>query len=362
MTRNWRETFKTLSLNLEYPTPESMLQICALAEGRQLGMELEDNVLILNREAFDKAVEEKGGVRVDWWGRSQKSYQTFTWDWAALIINENHGTNNFWLKIIDATPTFEFLDWFKNVIKPMLTKQAESHGEVYALMQVDGSLDLMELGKFEDSLIDENYDAKVVGNYQHVLKCLGSKKPCGRIALLNGPPGTGKSYMIRSIIKEVNATHVIIPGGLVSQLASPMFLSTLQSCHQKGRPTVLIIEDADMIVVDRKHGNLTVLTDVLNLGDGLLGHMLDVRIVASTNAKRLELDDAITRPGRMCRHVVIDSIEPAQAATIYKRLTEKDLPPSRKKGWKLAEIYRLAIQDGWTPDAEKVVEVGGNYA
>lgn len=362
MRRNWRDTFKGLSLNLEYPNPESMLQMCALAEQRQLGTEMVDAVVISDRAAFDKAIADKGGMRVDWWGRSQRSYQSYTWDWAVLVVSENHGANNLWLKMIDSTENFEMIEWFNTVIKPLLTKQQESHGEVYALMQVDGSLDLMELGTFEDPLVDANYDTKVVEDYQHVIKCLGSKKPCGRIALLNGPPGGGKSYMIRAIIKEVNATHVIIPGGLVTQLSSPHFLATLQGCHQKGRPTVLIIEDADMVVVDRKHGNLTALTDILNLGDGLLGHMLDVRVVASTNAKKLELDEAITRPGRLCRHVIIQTLEPAQAATIYKRLTEKDFPPSRKKSWKLAEIYRLAIQDGWVPDQEKPSDVGGNYA
>jgi len=363
MTRNYREAFKQLSFNLEYPSPETMLQIYALAAEKSLGTEMVDNVLITDRKKFDALVAAKGGVRVDWWGRSSKSYQTYNWDWAVLVINENHGTNNLWLKLIDATPTFEFIDWFQKEIMPLLSKQAESHGEVYALMQVDGSLDLMELGTFEESLVDDNYDGKVVNDYQHVIKCLGSKKPCGRIALLNGPPGTGKSYMIRAIIKEVNATHVIVPGGLVSQLASPMFLSTLQSCHQKGRPTCLIIEDADQIVQDRRHqGNLSVLTDILNLGDGLLGHMLDVRIVASTNAKKIELDEAITRPGRLCRHVIIQTVEAPQAAAIYKRLTEKELPASRKKNWRLAEVYRLAIQDGWAPVEEKTPEVGGNYA
>lgn len=363
MSENWMQVVQKLSLNLEHPNPENLLQLACLALGKPMSNDLFDHVNG-DIDAIIKLIIEAGGKQLDFMSHARQ-YQIFTWDWATINVAKNHGRKDDWyFKILDASEGFVHIKWFVENILPVLSKVVESHGEVYALMNVDGNLDLMELGTFDEGLARANYTDDVLAGYDHAVKCMESKKPCGRICLLNGPPGTGKSYMIRAIINQVNATHVIVPGTLVTQLASPMFLSIMQQAHQKGRPTTLIIEDADMVVVDRKAGNLQVLTDILNLGDGLLGHMLDIRVVASTNAKKIELDEAITRPGRLCRHIVLDGLKPRQAAAIYTDLTKNVFPSSRKQNWKLAEIYRLAMQDGWEPAEEVVANggSGGNYA
>jgi ATP-dependent 26S proteasome regulatory subunit len=89
--------------------------------------------------------------------------------------------------------------------------------------------------------------------------------------------------------------------------------------------------------------------------------MLDIRIIASTNAKRIELDEAVTRPGRMCRHTTIGSLPFEQAKEIYTRLTEKE-PTFKKRTYTLAEVYRFARQDGWTAEEKAPTYEGGNYA
>jgi len=290
-----------------------------------------------------------------------KTSSLYSTDWAFIMLVRNAYNPGFDLHIMDASDNKEFSTLFETELFGMFTNDKEKKGSVFALMMNDGSLDLAKLGEMKDPLIRENYPTDAVEAFDHICACLSSQTPCGRIAMLDGPPGTGKSFMIRSLIHQVKGVHIIIPGSMVSDLSSPNFLSILHGAHEEGKPLVLIIEDADLLVVDRKKGNLRILSDVLNLGDGLLGQMLDIRIIASTNAKRIELDEAVTRPGRMCRHTTIGSLTFEQAQTIYRRLTEKE-PTFKKRVYTLAEVYRFARQDGWVAEEKTPTYEGGTYA
>jgi ATP-dependent 26S proteasome regulatory subunit len=118
------------------------------------------------------------------------------------------------------------------------------------------------------------------------------------------------------------------------------------------KPLILVLEDADMALVSRKssRGNPAALAEILNLGDGLIGEMLDLRIIATTNAERIELDPAITRPGRMCTHLTLGELPTPQLAGIYNRLTEGESGPAmvkKSQATTLAEVYRLARDAAW---------------
>lgn len=282
-------------------------------------------------------------------------------DWALITLTRNSFNPGFDMHIMDASDDCKFGKLFENELFNMFTQDKNNKGTVFALMTNEGSLDLAKLGEMKDPLIRENYQTDVVEAFDHICACLSSQSPCGRISMLNGPPGTGKSFMIRSLIHQVNGSHIVIPGSMAADLSSPNFLSILHEAHEPNKPIVLIIEDADLLVVNRKQGNLSILSDLLNLGDGLLGQMLDIRVIASTNAKRIELDDAVTRPGRMCRHTTISNLTFEQAKEVYKRLTEKEAT-FNKRTYTLAEVYRFARQDGWVAPVEEPLYEGGNYA
>jgi SpoVK/Ycf46/Vps4 family AAA+-type ATPase len=71
--------------------------------------------------------------------------------------------------------------------------------------------------------------------------------------------------------------------------------------RDKGKPTILILEDADdaLIARDQNLGAKASLAAMLNLSDGILGAVLDLRIIATTNQKIENVDNAILRPGRL---------------------------------------------------------------
>ena len=86
--------------------------------------------------------------------------------------------------------------------------------------------------------------------------------------------------------------------------------------------------------------------------------MLDIRIIATTNAGKLELDKAITRPGRMCQHISFDNLCVKDATNLYTKLVKKPTEEINKP-LTLAEVYRMARQDGWV--APKTARKEGQY-
>src|SRR5690606_15176095 len=86
--------------------------------------------------------------------------------------------------------------------------------------------------------------------------------------------------------------------------------------------------------------NMHNISALLNLTDGLWGAALDLRIVATTNAKSLEFDPAITRPGRMTVLETIGKLDNEHANAVYTRLTGKAIKGSGS--YTLAEVYAAA--------------------
>jgi len=109
----------------------------------------------------------------------------------------------------------------------------------------------------------------------------------------------------------------------------------------------LIIEDADKVLVNRQAGDMAAISSLLNLGDGILGSVLDVRIIATTNAEKLEMDAATRRKGRLCQYIDVGSVEPDRAESILRRLTGTSKRPTNPVP--LGDIYSYARDLGWTP-------------
>ena len=240
-----------------------------------------------------------------------------------------------------------------------LIEEVPPSNEVFALSQTQRGLKLVSFGEFNQTLVPYNYTKETIEGYDHVMKCLSSKAPCGRMVLMQGEPGTGKSYMIRALVSSINATFVIIGSNMIADLSGPSILPVLLDTVEKGKPIAFILEDADVALADRNQkSGMTHLSGLLNLGDGLLGEMLDVRIIATTNAGKMDLDAAIRRPGRMCRHIEFNKLDIKAATVLYKKLVKK---PNEKitSPLTLAEVYRMARQDGWV--APKTSKGQGQY-
>jgi hypothetical protein len=244
--------------------------------------------------------------------------------------------------------------------------EPERTGHIYAITKYGSQLTLSSLGNAGIPLIVENYTPKVMEDYRYVIKDLQSESPSGRITIMRGFPGTGKSYLIRATLLEVSdAMFVLVSPNMVQDLAGPELLPLLLS-YRGGLsgPIILILEDADKCLVKRDENkeNMNSIQSLLNLGDGILGSMLDLRIIATTNAQELHMEEALVRKGRLSRMLEVGPLDPKTAQKIFTRLCPgKNFPvqlngSTNPKDFKvtLADVYGLARDNGWAPKSRKI--------
>jgi SAM-dependent methyltransferase len=154
----------------------------------------------------------------------------------------------------------------------------------------------------------------------------------GRIILFHGPPGTGKTWAIRSLLSQWKAwtkpAVVIDPEALFS--SSTYFLNMLRF-HDEEYTRIIVIEDADEIA-EKEGTRGSSLSRLLNAADGLVGASSDILILLSTNAPPALLDRALTRPGRCLASIEFAPFSAPEASRRLGRTVDQPMT--------LAEIYQ----------------------
>jgi hypothetical protein len=232
-------------------------------------------------------------------------------------------------------------------VRTKLTRKV-TRGRVYVVVQGDSGPYLHEMGSAGETFEPGNYHEAVVKEYRHVVEDLNNDDPCGRIIILDGPPGTGKTHCVRALLNEVpKGTFVLVPSNMLSNLGSPSFIKAMLREQKKGYPMIIVIEDADEAIASRDRANLSEISALLNFSDGIFGAMMDLRIVCTTNADVKDLDAAVMRHGRLCRRIEVGKLDHVQADAVYKRLggTKEGLW-TRGNLYALGEVYYAAKGGG----------------
>lgn len=213
---------------------------------------------------------------------------------------------------------------------------------VYMLMQNGNSMSFSFLGEAGLELVRGNYPEEVLRGFDASVREIESKTPGGRITIMNGPPGTGKTFLVRALVQGAKANFIIISAEQVAAINSPGLVTALiqfRDEHSSSGPIVLIVEDGDSLVASRMADNVGGVSALLNLGDGIMGAMLDVRLVVTTNAQKDDFDAAIMRPGRLVAMMNVGPLGLSRAEEVYLRLGGKLSLHDKSGGWTLAEIY-----------------------
>ena len=170
-----------------------------------------------------------------------------------------------------------------------------------------------------------------------------SAAKAGGITILDGPPGTGKSTLITQLMRRLADTHVfyVLPVGQHSTLSRPELVTfwqeqnTLHPKHVK----VVVMEDAEKILLQRRTDNNEAVSALLNIADGLMGQMLRVHVLCTLNQDMDQIDPAILRPGRLrgYRHVGLLTRETAVRLAVNQKLPF--VPDPLREFYTLAEVF-----------------------
>lgn len=226
-------------------------------------------------------------------------------------------------------------------IKP--NKKTSSYRFGIATM-TSGNIYTAEYDYFPKSVdIDMNYNDDFKVPYEKIHEVIEKENETG-LVLLYGEPGTGKTTVIKNLISEYpKKNFVFIDGELMYNTQT----SAIVTYFLENSNTVFILEDCEKILKSREDGYNPIINTLLNITDGIMGDVLNIKMICTFNTSIDKIDKAMMRKGRLSLKYEFKPLTKEKASRILGYDVDKDMT--------LADIYNINNENDYSKKEKKTV-------
>ena len=229
-----------------------------------------------------------------WYEGRKKKYR---FDRTVLILSNNFVLefDDTYVKVLHDNSNEIFLQEVTAIAFRFRERTRRTKAEVNLIVKDYDGLELRSM-EIKKTRLDLNlyYDDSFIEVDELIRKRLNKKEDKG-IVLLHGLPGTGKTTYLRYLIGKVRKQVLFLSPDVARNLMDPSFIQLLID----NPDSILIIEDAENIIMDRRSNHSSSVSNLLNISDGLLADFLNVQLICTFNNALTLIDSALMRKGRL---------------------------------------------------------------
>ena len=216
---------------------------------------------------------------------------------------------------------FQFVDKLLKTLSEFKLPEKEATFEINIITFDSGSLELKRLPIKPTHLDIGLYYNDDFREVDTIIRNRLNKDNDKGIVLLHGLPGTGKTTYLRHLIGGLTKKVLFVSPSVAGNLMNPEFIDLLIDNPN----AIVVIEDAENIIMDRKYNSNSSVSNLLNLSDGLLSDCLNVQIVCTFNSALNLVDSALMRKGRLIARYEFGKLSVQKAQQLSDHLELKQL-------------------------------------
>lgn len=274
-------------------------------------------------------------------------------DKAKEYISKSIKSTNSKVSVIIHYPSYDFIKNYSEKFSFLKKFKIETKNvDKISILMKDtyGEYDFVPLNiNVPDIDVELNYGEKFKGIYNKIVQKLSENNK--GLYMFHGEPGTGKSSFVKYLTTVVDKEFIFVPTNFLEKfVCDPDIFSILT----KKKKCVLILEDAEKVLVSRDRGDNEYISTILNLSDGILSDMLQVSVIITYNCDEAKIDKALKRKGRTMIDYKFDKLSVDECKKLAKKLKfKKDQIESIEEPMNLSQLYNISDENKLYEEEEK---------